>query len=262
MPIISIIIPTYKPNELLYECLHSIDKQTFSKDKFEIIIILNGDKEPYYQLINKYISKFTLDIKLIYTGIKGVSNARNIGIIEASGNYLCFIDDDDMISPNYLENLYKFSGKDYIVVADFRTFINDINQLGYDYISKAFRTTKKNTLLCRRSFLSSSCGKLIHRDIIDNRIFNIKLKNSEDAVFMYNISNNIKKIELSSKDTIYYRRIRNTSASRKKRDLSYRVKNIINVCYSYITIFCEKPREYSFSLLLTRIAGTIIHNIH
>lgn len=261
MPIISVIIPTYRPCVFLKECLQSLNTQTLSKDKFEIVIVLNGENEPYYRFVENIISNFDLDIKFIYTAEKGVSNARNIGLKESVGKYICFIDDDDLVSTNFLENLYNFSGNDYIVVADFRTFHNDLVHIGYDYVSKAFKSTKNNSLICRRSFLSSSCGKLIPRDIINNREFNTNLKNSEDAVFMYKISNRINRIELAKKNTIYYRRIRETSASRSKKSFLYRINNILNVCSSYIAIYFHSPKEYSFILLLTRILGTFIHNI-
>ena len=52
---ISVIIPTYKPKEYIWECLDSLKSQTFDKKEFEIILILNGCKEPYYSEIDKYI---------------------------------------------------------------------------------------------------------------------------------------------------------------------------------------------------------------
>ena len=261
MPIISVIIPTYRPCVFLKECLQSLNTQTLSKDKFEIVIVLNGEKEPYYRFVEDIISNFDLDIKFIYTVEKGVSNARNIGLKESVGKYICFIDDDDLVSPSFLQNLFDVSGNNYIVVADFRTFHKDLTHLGYDYVSKAYKNTKNNSLICRRSFLSSSCGKLIPRNIIGNREFNTKFKNSEDAVFMYKISNRIKSIELAKNNTIYYRRIREASASRSKKNLFYRINNFFIVCNSYITTYFHKPQEYSFILLLTRILGTFIHNI-
>ena len=56
--LISVIIPTYRPKDYLWECLDSIVNQTFPKDKFELLVVLNGCSEPWKSQIDKYISFF------------------------------------------------------------------------------------------------------------------------------------------------------------------------------------------------------------
>ena len=103
---ISIIIPTYKPDYYIWECLDSIKEQSLEKNMFEVLIILNGEKEPYYNNILNYIKKYKLlNFKLIYTEQGGVSNARNIGLDNCKGDYISFIDDDDYITKEYLQVL-------------------------------------------------------------------------------------------------------------------------------------------------------------
>ena len=51
---ISVIIPSYKPQEYLWQCLDSLCSQTFPKEDFELILVLNGCKEPYYEQIKAY----------------------------------------------------------------------------------------------------------------------------------------------------------------------------------------------------------------
>ena len=106
---ISVIIPTYKPQAYLWECLGSLCRQTFDKNAFEIILILNGCKEPYYAQIKEYISvnMSGCNVILLQTDTGGVSNARNIGLDIAKGEYITFIDDDDYVSSKYLECLYE-----------------------------------------------------------------------------------------------------------------------------------------------------------
>ena len=50
---ISVIIPTYAPKDYLWECLGSLENQTLSKDEFEVILVLNGERESYESLIRK-----------------------------------------------------------------------------------------------------------------------------------------------------------------------------------------------------------------
>ena len=109
---ISVIIPTYKPQDYLWRCLDSLDGQTLAKDKFEVILVLNGCKEPYDGEIKNYaVNHSQLPLDYIQTDKGGVSNARNIGIDAANGDYITFIDDDDYVSPRYLEALLEVGGK-------------------------------------------------------------------------------------------------------------------------------------------------------
>ena len=97
---ISVIIPSYRPEEYLYECLEAIINQTLNQNEFETLVVLNGCKEPYFEQIQKYINVHSSNIRLIQTDVPGVSNARNIGIEAAKGEYLTFV--DDIVSPVYL----------------------------------------------------------------------------------------------------------------------------------------------------------------
>ena len=63
---ISVIIPMYKPDYYIWECLDSLKNQTISQNEFEILIILNGEKEPYYSQINNWINENNIkNIKFI-----------------------------------------------------------------------------------------------------------------------------------------------------------------------------------------------------
>ena len=101
---ISVIIPTYKPQTYLWECLDSLRNQTLSHNDFEIIIVLNGCTEPWKSQISRYIATKmqSMNVKFIHTEQAGVSNARNIALDLVKGEYVTFIDDDDLVSPSYL----------------------------------------------------------------------------------------------------------------------------------------------------------------
>jgi hypothetical protein len=66
---------------------------------------------------------------------------------------------------------------------------------------------KISILNVKRSF-STGWAKLIDRDIISNKRFDTRFQNGEDSLFMFSISNKIKKVQLSGKDSVYYRRVR------------------------------------------------------
>ena len=112
---ISVIVPTYKPQAYLWECLDSIYNQTFPKNEYELILVLNGCNEPYNSQIKEWFSKHSdLQVQYFQTDEGGVSNARNIALDNSKGDYLTFIDDDDLISPFYLQELYDTVAPDVV----------------------------------------------------------------------------------------------------------------------------------------------------
>lgn len=260
---ISIIIPTYRPEDYLKECLNSLDLQTLDKSQYEVIIILNGEKHPFYTHIKETLEQYSFYSRLLYTSVSGVSNARNIGLNNVRGDFVCFIDDDDFVSPNYLENLYKLAQIDssHVVVSNVHTI--DANGLiGFDYISKAYAKNKvlqSRSIIKKRSFLSSCCCKLIPRQIIGTRRFVLDFSIGEDSLFMALISDRIEDIVLAPDDTVYYRRLRINSASRKKRDTQTIWRNKLRLIMTYVKIYLDGYNRYNPLLFLSRIIAVIIH---
>ena len=89
---ISVIVPTYKPKDYLWECLDSMYNQTLPYNDFEVVIVLNGCKEPYYTNIWKYINEHPkINWRYLHTDEGGVSNARNMALDAAKGDYITFL---------------------------------------------------------------------------------------------------------------------------------------------------------------------------
>ena len=258
---ISVIIPSYKPSTYLYKCLDSLEVQN-NNSEYEILIILNGCNEPYFSNIKQYIKEKKYDnINIIQTGAAGVSNARNIGIANAKGDNILFIDDDDWTSPNYLDNMAKISSNKEIVHSNIVLIEEETNKKLPYFINKGFlrnKDHKKITLFQGRSLLSSSCAKLIPRKIIGQEKFNTKHKLGEDSLFMFCISNNIKEIKLTSDETIYYVRARQKSASRKHYTYKERVGVAINLLRSYSSSYLKHPFSYNIPFFISRVVATII----
>uniref|UniRef100_UPI00402A20E1 glycosyltransferase family 2 protein n=1 Tax=Prevotella sp. TaxID=59823 RepID=UPI00402A20E1 len=261
---VSIIIPTYKPGEYLYECLDSIYKQTVSKQCIELIVVLNGVVNGYKDAIQSYLDgKEGMEIKtnFLFTETPGVSNARNMGLDEADGDYVAFVDDDDWVSPNYIANLLEASSGDAdIVEANVKGYDESSACYVDDYLSVAFETNKRKirpTLLSARSFLSSSCCKLIRRSVIGGRRFDCRYRIGEDSLFMTLISNGIDKIRLATSDTVYYRRIRKESASRKKTSAKVYAAGQLRLVGEYLKIYIKGFPRYNTPFLATRIIAAI-----
>lgn len=109
---ISVIVPVYNVEKYLKQCLDSIVNQTYKN--LEIIIVNDGTKDNSMKIVEEYLQDKR--IKVINKENGGLSSARNIGIKEATGDYISFIDSDDYISLNMYEDLVKnINGEDIII---------------------------------------------------------------------------------------------------------------------------------------------------
>lgn len=256
---ISAIIPSYKPQDYIWECLDSLKQQTFDKTQFEIILVLNGCCEPYKSQIQSYIDENLQDFNVVFiqTDVGGVSNARNMALDIARGEYITFIDDDDYISPSYLEELYNVSSRDTIGISypyAFNDGIPDV-QISYrktDLFNKKALCEKQHFLEARK-FFSGPCMKLIHRDIIQDKRFDERFKNGEDSLFMFYISDKFKSIQFTPKKAIYYRRLREGSAFKSTKSVIDVSKNSFNLMCSYTSYYIKNVRNYNFVFYITRV---------
>ena len=248
---ISVIIPSYKPDYYIWECLDSIRKQTLDKNLFEVLIILNGEKEPYYNNILNYIEKYKLqNFKLSYTELSGVSNARNIGLNNCKGDYISFIDDDDCITKEYLQVLFEGIqeyGDTGIVLSNYLNF-DEINKQTINRLNYKLNDYSENLIEFRQTF-SMVWGKLIPKKVISHFRFNLNYKNSEDSLFMLEISKNIKYILTARKEIFYKRRVRKNSANFKNRNISEKFLNLCLMVKEYLKIFFKKDYKKIFILI-------------
>jgi glycosyltransferase involved in cell wall biosynthesis len=252
---ITVIIPTYQPQNYIIECFDSINNQNIDKKNFEVIVILNGEKEPYFSFINNYLNLCKFNYKMFYTRTKGVSNARNIGIEQSKGEYLAFIDDDDIISENYLQGLLNIAEDGFFPLSYIKTFKDNIDDAGDYYITNVYerRINKKNTIFNIRSYFSSACYKLIKRETVGTQRFDTRFQKREDSLFMFIVSEKDNKYKFTDRTAVYYRRNRENSLTTKKIEFKNDLKNVISVIYTVIKIYIKSPSKYDFLFFLSRI---------
>lgn len=259
MKAISVIIPSYKPGDYLQECLKSLVAQTLRRELFEVWIVLNGCKEPFLSDINAFLTTLPLDfdVHLLQTDAPGVSNARNLGIESATGEYVCFIDDDDWVSPNFLEELFAKADPSVVVNANILSVNIDKGQTTKDplYDYNQFMGQEQTSMLRVRRLLSSACFKLIPMAVVGKRKFDTKYALGEDALFMASLTDRIRTIRFTPEDAVYYRRIRLGSAMRHHRTLRQRAENCFGLYGSYLGIYLSNPLHYNLLFFLNRLAA-------
>ena len=104
MPKVSVIVPVYNTEKYLPQCLDSIINQTFTD--FECICINDGSTDNSLSILEEYAKKDSR-IRIISQKNAGLSNVKNVGIKNATGIYITFIDSDDFVSLDYIEKLFK-----------------------------------------------------------------------------------------------------------------------------------------------------------
>ena len=232
---ISVIIPIYNVSCYLKECLESIVNQSLKE--IEIICIDDCSTDNSYEILLEYSNKDTRFKVLKNNFNESVGYNRNLGIKLAKGEYISFIDSDDYISLNYLEDLYNTAKKyDSDIVntlniyrvfndkceKDFYSFRNIEFQSSFDlmdienYFSKKAIAPYSVNKLYKTSFL-----------ILNNLYFlNTKFGAGEDTNFIIKLMLNNPKISFNNKSIYYYRDTPNS--------LTKIVNNNINVIINCI----------------------------
>ena len=201
--ILSFIVPVYNTEKYIKDCLDSLLAQDIPKSEYEIICVNDGSTDNGLNILLDYQSKYE-NIKVIYQPNSGVCVARNNGVDISSGEYIWFIDADDLISENCLKTLcndYLNKNYDRIIIGNY-LFENNAD-LESDKLKT--NTSWKDSVvwlnIMKKQFLTNN-----------NLHFYPGLVFGEDALFMFEVFlNNAKTIETNN--TIYYHRQVTGSAS-------------------------------------------------
>ena len=169
-PQISIIVPVYKVEKYIDECVQSILKQSYSV--WELILVDDGSPDRCGEICEHYAAKDDR-IKVIHKSNGGLSDARNVALDIINGKYVTFIDSDDFISRTYLEEMVRFM-KVYdadIVQCEFTRNRNSIeNQTSEDDITVLYSEKILREFLRFGAPKVFACGKL-YKSFIEASIF-------------------------------------------------------------------------------------------
>lgn len=136
--LISLIVPMYNVEKYIEACLTSISSQLKAEDCVEVILVDDESPDESVQVAKKYLSTLDSDISSKFSFIhqknKGLSGARNSGIDIAKGQYLAFLDSDDLLGDHYFEKLFKTLKKQSPDIVQFRASrFNDAGQV-FDFL--------------------------------------------------------------------------------------------------------------------------------
>ena len=182
MPKVSVIIPVYNVEEYIRECLTSVVNQTL-KD-IEIIVVNDGTEDQSIERIKDIITN-DIRIKLINKENGGLSSARNVGITNACSEYLLFLDSDDYLTLDALDELYSFAKTNELDQLFFNAdpfFEKDAEEDNSSYKSYYKRNGKYDSIMSgqklfikfdeNKDYKPSACLQLLRMEFISNKNIN------------------------------------------------------------------------------------------
>lgn len=233
--LVSIIIPVYKVEKYLRECLDSICRQTYQN--LEIILVNDGSPDQCGEICDEYALKDSR-IKVIHKKNGGLSSARNVALDIAKGDYISFVDSDDIIDLKFIENMLEILEREQVecVFCAFQRFRDSID-VEYDIKEK-----QEETLFGREALLEilyqnndtifsvAAWNKLYKRDIFEKIRYPEGLIN-EDLAVIVDVLNEVEKISWTSYVGYYYRvteaSITNQGFNSKRMDCIHILEDII-----------------------------------
>lgn len=165
--LISVIVPVYNAEKYLEMCAQSVLTQSYKE--LELILVDDGSKDKSPMLCDE-IADTDKRVRVIHQANSGVSGARNTGINAAEGEYIAFVDNDDILPPKALETFVKAIGEDKPLIAQGKVFVTNSyentweDKLDYDELRKSY--VKPYDFVMRSGVNKTDVwGKLYHKSV-------------------------------------------------------------------------------------------------
>lgn len=258
--LLSIIIPIYNAEEYLEDTVESILQQS---GEYELILVDDGSTDNSLMLCNKF-RKSDRRVRVIHTENFGVSHARNIGVAESRGEYIQFVDSDDLLAKSavhiILEKLQE-SKKD-VYVFSFETMGEEVVECLVARQSEGFKNEEQLIHdLLKNGRLVAVWNKIYKREILSNVRFLEGCSYAEDYLFNLEVFAHIKSIGMIS-EKMYYHRILKASLSSLFDEslfaIAYKVydetKAMINCRKIQESGIAEDNLAYNINVLIHKLA--------
>lgn len=210
MPLISVIVPVYKVEKYLSACVESILAQTFRD--FELILVDDGSPDACGAMCDQYALQ-DARIRVIHQQNGGLSAARNAGMDIAQGEYITFVDSDDMIACNFLDTLYVALKRNKAAAAccKFQEVENDASaEVGQHHNAEIHTQTMTGSTAVLSIYNATgevtitACGKLFQRDLLKDKRFPTGKIHEDQALIPIILCNAATVVTLDT-ESYYYR---------------------------------------------------------
>lgn len=199
---LSFIIPAYNSAQRIELLLNSILQNMKSLELFEIIVVDDGSKDDLGGIIEKFDSKVIRYIPLIEN--KGVSNARNVGLQNARGKYIQFLDSDDTLLDYDVANLLSYFSNDIDMVMFGFIELNEDGKIEPKFPEKTEVIDKYEAMekvIFEEAISGFVVNKIFRKELIlrENLLLNVNIHYAEDELFVFEYLNYTSKIVVLDK---------------------------------------------------------------
>ncbi|MBO0323569.1 glycosyltransferase [Muricauda sp. CAU 1633] len=213
---ISVIVPIYRIEKYLPQCIDSLLDQSFSD--FELILVDDGSPDNCPKICDDY-AKEDARIKVVHKENGGLLSARKAGLDNASGKYIAYVDGDDWVDTFYLDTLYKLAvanDSDLVVTGHFREFDGKIETIkpkdtgtySHEEVqSSILPNAIYNGRFCEHGISTYVWNKLFKKSLLSEVLYDVpnEIIMGEDAAITYAYLTISKKITVSKVPVYYYR---------------------------------------------------------
>ena len=252
MPAISIIVPVYNAADTLQRCVDSVITQSFSD--WELLMVNDGSTDNSETICQQFA---TQDPRIIVFSQEhqGVSAARNIALKNIKAPYVCFVDADDIIEPDYLHSLYQYKEYDMVIcgyyvdkVSSDGTILKQEQHLPADIDIQVLENREMLEPLFLAGMININCNKLLHSSIIkEHNLCYSDIPINEDFLFMIEYLKYCNNLKTIHKPLYHWQRIPG-----KRSGLSSLPHNIVEIYY-------EAHEKTSSFFQNEQIAGRIMY---
>lgn len=267
MPLVSIIIPVYNVEEFLVRCLDSVAAQNYQN--IEVLLIDDGATDKSGAICDEYAVRDSRFI-VFHKSNGGVSSARNLGIERANGEYICFVDSDDTVEPDMVQDMVKNAQEHD---ADITCSLLDVVEIDgtsrnlYKGKSGLYKNVEIITNYFTDQFVKDQMygpyNKLFKSAIVKNKIFK-PYKLGEDILFVFEIllcCNNIYGGERVGYHYLHRVGSAMTSTfSAKKLDYIFAAKEIVELCRYQAPYAFEVAKSWLFYHYLITLRRIMINS--
>ena len=245
MKLVSIIVAVYNVDKYIEECLLSLVNQDYKN--IEILIINDGSTDNSQKIIDEFTSKYD-NIISYQKENGGVSSSRNLGLKHAKGEYILFVDGDDIIKTDMIHNMVNTieqDNTDLVCCGYYYLYTDGTKEADFPKENKMFVNKAKSLLFLEDSLKGVVWNKLYKKNVIDTYklSFDENIKIGEDIVFTVNYLGKLKEISLINKP-LYYYRMRKSSALNYQNEKDLSLFEAIKQVYNIDSKMEENMEEY------------------
>lgn len=247
---LSIIVPMYNVEKYIDNCIKSLLRQNISEDEYEIIIINDGSTDGSVEIVREYVEKFK-NLKLINVTNGGQSKARNIGINNSLGKYIFFVDSDDYISENSLnETLNKAIDNNLDMIFFDIKQVNDENELLCNYNENSEILIKSGIeYFSDNNVNNGPWHYFIKREfIIDNKLKFEEGRMCEDGMFLIASIFSAQRVSYNKVDIYRYVKRNNSTTTKKSQQHLLKIIDDFIFAINYINKYYKKAIDKKYPI--------------